>query len=295
MKLTNLFYGLVLAGLFAVTFTSCGDDINLPENNTPPALSLLDSGTDVISTDATVDANTTVKVNLKATKGTGELKLLNFFENGELIDIDRIVDGIGSYTVSFANSPEDKLGFEKEISFKAQEEGVSDYMFLVEDVNGLKDSVTITLTVVAKTALNYSIDSLVVYNADAPGGYYGSIDLHKGETVSSGSSEGDVQDLGLSSNGWAKKIKPENGAEMVIPSADFDYDALDSFEDLTAAYNNGTVSTETDVVVNGTYMFKITSETTGEFDYFVLKTLDIVETANDNKDYYVFSLKGYKF
>jgi len=133
-----------------------------------------------------------------------------------------------------------------------------------------------------------------VYNADAPSGYYGSIDLQNGKTVKSSSKDGDVQDLGLINGEWAKRIKPENGAEMVIPATDFDFASIDTKEALLDAYASGTISTETDVVLGNSYMFKVASDTAGEFDYFVLKTLEIKE-VNTNKDYYVFTLKGYKF
>ncbi len=294
MKLTNLFYGLVLSALFAITFSSCGDDIITPTENDPPVVTLLDSGTDVISSDATIDADATVAVDLKATKGTGDLKLLTVFENGEKLDLERITGGINSNPVSFANNVDDKAGFEKKISFKAQSEGISDYMFMVEDVNGLKDSVAITLTVVQKTALNFFVDSIVVYNFSGP--YKGSIDLQTGTAVLSNNSEGDVQDVGINGNGdWLKQIKPKNGAEMVIPTADFDYDAIADLESLEGAYAAGTVASEADVTLGSSFLFKTASATSGEFDYFILKTLDMKDITENNKDYYIFSLKGYKF
>jgi len=294
MKLTNLFYGLVLSVLFAVSFSSCGDDVTLPVDNDPPVVTLLDSGTDVISSDATIDADATVSVDLKATIGTGELKLLTILENGSNLDLERITGGVNSNPTLFAAGSDDAKGFEKKISFKAQSEGVSDYMFMVEDVNGLKDSVIITLTVVQKTALNFFKDSIIVYNFAGP--YKGSIDLQTGTAVSSSKPEGDVQDVGITSNGdWLKQIKPKNGAEMVVPNADFDYDAIEDLESLQAAYSAGTVSSEADVTVGSSFLFKTASATSGEFDYFVLKTLDMHETASDNTDYYIFTLKGYKF
>jgi len=294
MKLTNLFYGLVLSVLFAVSFSSCGDDVTLPVDNDPPVVTLLDSGTDVISSDATIDADATVSVDLKATIGTGELKLLTILENGSNLELERITGGVNSNPTLFAAGSDDAKGFEKKISFKAQSEGISDYMFLVEDVNGLKDSVVITLTVVQKTALNFFKDSIVVYNFS--GKNYGSIDLQTGTAVSSKDENGDVQDVGITSNGdWLKKIKPKNGAEMVIPSADFDFDAIEDLESLQAAYSAGTVSSEADVTVGSSFLFKTASESAGNFDYFVLKTLDMQETSSDNYDYYIFTLKGYKF
>jgi len=294
MKLTNLFYGLVLSVLFAVSFSSCGDDVTLPVDNDPPVVTLLDSGTDVISSDATIDADATVSVDLKATIGTGELKLLTILENGSNLDLERITGGVNSNPTLFAAGSDDAKGFEKKISFKAQSEGVSDYMFLVEDVNGLKDSVIITLTAVQKTALNFFKDSIVVYNFAGP--YKGSIDLQTGTAVSSSEETGDVQDVGITTNGdWLKKIKPKNGAEMVVPAADFDYDAIEDLESLQAAYSEGTVSSEADVTIGSSFLFKTASDTAGEFDYFVLKTLDMHENTSDNTDYYIFTLKGYKF
>ncbi len=293
MKLTNLFYGLALSVLFAVAFSSCEDDITLPDNN-PPQITLLNSGTDVISSDATVDADVTVSVDVKATVGTGDLKLLTIFENGAKLDLERITEGVNSNPAFFTAGSDDAKGFEKKISFKTQSEGISDYLFLVEDVNGLKDSVVITLTAVKKTELNFFVDSIVVYNFSGP--YKGSIDLQTGIAVSSSNEDGDVQDVGITSNGdWLKKIKPKNGAEMVVPASDFDFDAVADLEGLLTDYAVGTVASEADVTVGSSFLFKTPSATSGQFDYFVLKTLDMYETTGDNKDYYVFTLKGYKF
>ena len=293
MKLTNLFYGLVLSVLFAVTFTSCEDDITLPDNN-PPKVTLVNSGTDVISSDATVDADVNVSVDVKATVGTGDLKLLTILENGEKLDLERITGGLNSNPAFFTAGSDDAKGFQKKISFRTQSEGISDYMFLVEDVNGLKDSVVITLTAVQKTELNFFVDSIVVYNFSGP--YKGSIDLQTGTAVSSSNADGDVQDVGITGNGdWIKQIKPKNGAEMVVPASDFDFDAVSDLEGLVAAYGAGTVATEADVAVGSSFLFKTSSATSGQFDYFVLKTLDLHETTGDNKDYYVFTLKGYKY
>jgi len=293
MKLTNLFYGLVLSAVFAVAFSSCGDDITLPDNN-PPQITLVDSGTDVISSDATVDADANVSVDVKATVGTGDLKLLTILENGEKLDLERITGGLNSNPAFFTAGSDDAKGFQKKISFKTQSEGVSDYMFLVEDVNGLKDSVVITLTAVQKTELNFFVDSIVVFNFSGP--YKGSIDLQTGIAVSSSNEDGDVQDVGITSNGdWLKKIKPKNGAEMVVPASDFDFDAVADLEGLLADYALGIVASEADVTVGSSFLFKTPSATSGQFDYFVLKTLDMHETTGDNKDYYVFTLKGYKF
>ena len=295
MKRTNYLLGIVFSVLIAISFTSCTEDPITPVDNDPPLVSLV-SGVDYISTNAQVDPNANVTVKVKASVGTGDLKLLTIYENGDKLDLERINGGINANPALLVG--DDALGFEKEIIFTSQADGVSEYIFEVEDVNGLTDEISISFTLTPPdTDLNYFVDNILVYNADGPTDYFGSLDLQTGTAVGSSSADGDIQDLGLISGttDWQKKIQPENGAIMLIPANDFNFENTTTLESLLSGFEAGTETTEADVIKGNVYLIKTASSTAGEFDYFALKTKDLVETTIDNKDHYVFTLKGYKY
>lgn len=289
MKKTNYLFGLVLSVLFAITFVSCDPDVDLPAENDPPVLELLSDG---VSVDTTMEVNSDFTVKLKAVVGTGALKTVTIYKDSEKLELESIKSGLNANpAVLFGD---DQQGFEKEITLTLPgDETSSEYSFFVEDVNGLKDSVYVTVTTVKPaTLLNFSVTGIKVYNYSGP--FKGSIDLQEGIAVSSSVAAGDVQDVGLVDGDWAKKIKPKNGTEMRIPAAGVDFDSMETLQELLAAYDNGVVSSEADVVEGSSYLFK-TKEVNGQSDFFILKNTEVHEVAGNNEDYYVFDLKGFKF
>ena len=167
---------------------------------------------------------------------------------------------------------------------------------VIEDENGLKDSTGFTLTLnPLETQLNFSADSIIVGNFKGPDDE--SIDLQTGTHVSSDNANGDVQDIGWTdgTNDWAKRIKPKNNTEMVIPASGLVYGETNTLEALLDAYNAGTkAEVSGDISVGSVFLFKSPSATAGKFDYFIMNTLVVEESVGDNNDYYVFELKGYK-
>ncbi len=292
MKKLNVLSLFVLAVFFTLAYTSCTEDPFVPEPKDPPSLSLV-SGDSYIYSNAQVDPDANVTVKLKALKGTGDLRLLTIFENGSKLDLERIAGGVNSNPVLLP--ADDVAGFEKEITFRTQSDGESDYLFVLEDVNTLKDSVGFTLTLNQKTELNVNVDSIKVGNFKGPDN--GSIDLQTGKAVPSDDESGDVQDIGWvdGSTDWAKRIKTKNGTEMAIPSDGLNWDEVASLEDIVEAYDaSAKASVSGDISVGDIFLFKSPSATAGVYDYFIMKTLVVSESPGDNHDFYVFSLKGYK-
>lgn len=288
LKLLSLFSLIVF---FTLVYTSCTEDIELP-----PTITLL-SGSSYIYSNAQVDPNANVTVNVKAEIGTGNLKLLTIFENDSLLALERISNGINGNPALLSSN--DASGFEKEITFSTQNEGISDYKFVIEDVNGLKDSIGFTLTLnpvePEETPLNFNADSIKVGNFKGPDP--GSIDLQTGTAVSSDDASGDVQDIGWvdGSTDWAKKIKTKNGTKMAIPATALNWDDVTTLEALTEAFDAGTKKdVSDDISVGDLFLFKSPSATAGKYDYFIMNTLVVYESSGDNHDYFVFSLKGYK-
>ncbi|MBK7096662.1 MAG: hypothetical protein IPH57_16945 [Saprospiraceae bacterium] len=295
MKKFNYLYAIMSILLVTFAFTSCTED------KVPPTVSLL-SGTGFLTSDGTIEPAANFKVQVKGAKGDVNMKTLIVYENGTKLALERIIDGLNANPSLLIGA--DGEAFTKAITIKGQDAGTSDYLFVVEDENLLKDTVEISLTI--STSFNVNVPSLKVYNADAPAGFFGSVDLQKGAAVASENNpDGDVQDFGvvddLTDGSWQKKIKPENGTEMVIPLAAADFDKITDLETLIAAYTAGTKAAEAGVTVNKLFLFKSPSAVAGKFDYFIMKTLEVVETpplgqpGGDNKDFYIFNLKGKKY
>ncbi|MEZ4906898.1 MAG: hypothetical protein R2771_04465 [Saprospiraceae bacterium] len=290
MKKINFIYGFVILAAFAISFASCTTDTGVP-----PTLSF-GSGSSYISGDAQVDAGEYVTVKLNGTKGDADMNNLTIYEDGSQLNLARIEDGVNSNPVLL--SGDDVTSFTKEITFTAQESGSSEYLFVLTDVSGLKDSVSFLLSLNPETAFNLEVTNLKVYNADGPAGYYGSVDLQKGVSVASDDTDGDVQDLGInnSSTGWAKTIEPENGTTMFIPPSSVDYDDVTSLEKLLEAMDASTQVSESTVSVGDLFILKSPSPDNSQlYDYFILKTTEIHDDGQVgpgyNQDYYIFSLK----
>lgn len=285
MKKLNLFSILVLAAILTLGYTSCTEDLF------PPSITL-ESGDNYISSNAQVDPDANITVKVKATKGTDALNLFTIYENGTKLPLERITSGINANPALLSGAETDL--FEKEITFKSQSSGESDYLFVIEDSGALKDSIGFTLTLNPKTELNLFVDSLKVGNFKGPD--YGSIDLQTGTTVASSNASGDVQDIGWveGTTQWAKRIKVKNGTEMAIPASAINYDDITILEDLIDAYNAGSkAEVSGDISVGDIFLFKSPTGNAGIYDYFIMKTVEVHESPADNLDYYIFALKGY--
>jgi len=292
MKKFNVFSLMLLAIFFMLFYSSCTEDPIVPEPNDPPTISMV-SGDNYISANAQVDPDVNITVKVKAQKGTSNLKLLTVFENGSRLELERIAGGINSNPVLLPAN--ETATFEKEITFRTQSEGQSDYVFVVEDDNALKDSAFITLTLNPRTEFNVRADTIKVGNFKGPD--YGSIDLQTGKAVPSDDESGDVQDIGWveGTNDWAKRIKVKNGTEMALPPSGLIYDDVKILEDIIEAYNAGSkAEVSGDINVGDVFLFKSPSAKAGEYDYFIMRTRFVHISPNDNLDYYIFSLKGYK-
>ncbi len=293
MKRISLFFAATLMLVFSMGIMSCEKEDPIVKND-PPQVSLV-SGNSYVSSDATVEGNSNVTVKVKAVTGTGDLKLLTIYEDGSKMDLERFGDNFNSNPWLISDEV-NKAGFEKEITFSTHDEGIKEYMFVLEDVNALKDTVRIALDIVIpETPLNYEKENVQVYNADGPAGYNGSLDLQTGEVKkTNGPTDTDVQDLGLNDNGdWAKQIKPENGASMYVVAEGVSYDDINTLEALLEAKDQATKQDVADVTVGSRFIFT-TAEVNGESDIFIVICTKI-EEVDSNKDYYVFNYKGYKF
>ncbi|MGE5355997.1 MAG: hypothetical protein ACM3PT_07130 [Deltaproteobacteria bacterium] len=285
MKKINFLYVVVFAFILTSTFYSCTKD------EVPPTVSLL-SGSGFQTSDASLPFESDFKVQVKGVKGDVNMKTLTIYENGTKLPLERIVDGLNANPALLTGA--DAESFTKAITLKAQKSGISDYLFVVEDENALKDTVDIRIT--GFTPFNINVTDLKLWNFHGPN--FGSIDLQKGVALSSDDTNGDAQDVGivnvLTDQTWKKKIKTKNGTLMATPAANLNFDDVTDLDKLIAAFNAGTQVQEAGVTVNSVFLFKTPKSITGKTsdDYFIMKTKELKETTGDNLDYYIFHLKG---
>jgi hypothetical protein len=139
MKQIKLF-GLLLA-MSAMLMTSCEDDIIDTGGgglDGDPTIALLE-GTDVISSDAAVAANTEFTVRVSALAGDAELNTFEVIQDGALVDRSRFsIDGVQASTETVLLFGDDRNGFTYDVTITAHEEGViSAYAFEVTDAAGV--------------------------------------------------------------------------------------------------------------------------------------------------------------
>lgn len=226
---------------------------------------------------------------LMATPANANLSTLSVYEDGELVETSRL--DYGDISVPFSTNPldlptEDIEGFTTDIYLSTHTTIESKvYEFIVTDVDGNEGSVTVTITLTG-TPLNVFYSGVTMYN-DA-GQMNGAIDLETGEDVSSLTAEGDIRDSGLDINSdWAMTMEPHNGASLRAIENGATYESVETLEDLLDAYNTGTALTQTGtLVVGSTYVASV------GLNYYILTVTDVVETNNDNNDYYTFDIKG---
>lgn len=162
--------------------------------------------------------NKDYKYKVSATKGTGKMKSLRVFENGNLIEINRLLfDGKNVASNPFDIDVLNQNLFDKDLTIKSpSKNGDYLYKFLVEDEFGAigADS-AYTLVGIPLT----EFVSKTLFNA-AKGGNFGGMSFIFGNSVGINNLDADIVDLGVDSTNtdkntnWLRQIKGVNGVEL---------------------------------------------------------------------------------
>ena len=284
----NYFLYLMLFILSGSLFMACEPD---PVNVEDPQISL-STEAGYIYKDTTLQRGEIFKVKVTAAAGTNNLKLMQINENDVKMALDRIISGLNSNPALTLNA--DAQGFTKEIEIQAQADGLSKYTFYVEDEGGYTNGASFVVTDVY-SGLDTVASGLKVYNFSGP--LDGSIDLQVPKVVPSSDPKGDIQDEGINLNlpaatNWLQQIRPKNGAKLYKPAEGLAYDAIDSKEKLKAAVEAGTEVIRSQALkIGDIYLAKTASLQGTTMDYFLLRVDNIVIEADNNNDYYLFTLK----
>jgi len=286
------FLSLFIIGGF---FTACEPE---PVEVISPEITLVKEAGFVYG-DTILDVGQAFKVKVIVTKGTNDIKLIGIKENDVLLTIKsdnnpegRILEGMNAnveLTLGDAAG-----GFTKEITLKAQLAGPSEYTIYLEDIEGYTNAVKLKITEVVND-FEGVYDNLQVYNFSGPN--FGTLDLHAAAAVGQNDTSGDIRDGGIDiglpvAQNWKQIIFPVNGARLYKSSTAVDFNTINTKAKLKAAIESASNITASQKLQKGDIYFATTPSLTGSTtDYFMLKVDDIILTEDDNKDFYLFSLK----
>lgn len=163
----SIFRNLFVLALFAVALQSCEDGtINPGVQN--PSVNLV-SGTDLVSTDATVGVGQVFKVNLTGTKGDNPIRSITIQEAGTKIDLSRVTysGGVSGNPLSLTGA--NASSFDFTIQIKAHTDiSTKLYSFVVADDQGNVSTKSISITTVGNppTIVEPSVDQMVTVLPD---------------------------------------------------------------------------------------------------------------------------------
>lgn len=232
-------------------------------------------------------------VTIDAAKGTANLTTIAVYENGTLLDPNRLAIDGSNFLTNPTTTPATET-FQSNIAIEVSQTVDSipyTYTIEVEDAEGLTASVNVEVLV--QNTIDTTYTGVLVYNKD--GEQFGGLNLYTGESVAFNSSLAQIRDLGIDlnlplANNWIQKIRPVNGAVLKVPGDNqaegFSFENTNSRIALIAAYDNGIeVSQSEKVIVGDVFLVK------KDDDYFILQVTEVTVTDNNNNDYYIFSIK----
>ena len=297
----------------AILSTGCGED----ENPKLSPVVIVTSGPEPSTVEE--GAGTIAYVTVEARQGTDPLKAFTVYEGDTKIEIDHLtIDGdpAPSATVAIIN-PTEVMTWEIGVHVHA-DAGLVTYKIVVEDDGGLSDEVSFDVTVEAQTPLDATITGVLWNQAGQTG--HGTLDLDEGKTagvLSNGDTtpdQAEIRDCGIDSTSsivsdWRKQITYFNGTELrylgnSLP--DYDFDNIDSKEDILKAYNDATAVngspinedgsntwgsySSSDVVEVGD-IFVVKKSSPERYYIFIIDKINEIPGALENEDNYELSIK----
>ena len=138
MKKFNSLLKISLIAFLGLMVFSCN-----PDEVDGPSVSL-ESGTDLISADANLAANTAFNVSVNGFKGESSLKTLTIQVDGSTIDASKVT-GVASGTTLIPAGDQDNFTYA--ISIVSHDAGTAEYSFILTDEAGESDVTKINITV----------------------------------------------------------------------------------------------------------------------------------------------------
>jgi len=297
MKLNFALKFLVLGLSTSLILSSCGEDPVVDPVLDGPNAEFV-AGTNLLTTDAEVGVGTFFTVNLVASKGDSDLKVLTIQEDGVNVPLERIAINNSPATSNpallFGNAVS---SFDYLISVVAHTDlSEKTYSYVVEDVAGNKATRSLKIkSVVLGTPVTVLEGTLL--NSAGPINT-GGLDLETGIGTGSNDPRAKIKDSGIdlglpNATNWKQKISGANGSQLKyivkgqngVPES-FTFSAVTFKEEIAALWSAGNAFTESNKINVGDVIMVLNS---GKYYIFEVKQVNI--TSNDNSDNYVLDIK----
>ncbi len=282
---------LIALTFLSAIFVGCEEEVPVTPDGPTIAFSA-GAGTVEGPTDVPVGGNFVVTVVTAA--GDADLAQIVVEENGTAIDAGRVtLDGNAAGGNPSPIGATFASGFNWAVGITNSDvvDATSTYTIRVTDANGLSDELSVDITSIASLTES---TMFLLKNQAGPAGQ-GGLDLNTGTQTGTGATDtdADIRDLGIdigapsNAENWIQKIGVINNSEISIPDASFDYDAVASVSQLSAAFELGTKVDETPekVVMDDVLIVK------SDGVFFAIKITDVTVTPDDNNDGYNMSVK----
>lgn len=274
--------------------------INITTTGTPPNITK-PSGN--LSTDT--EPNTLILTNFAVSKGTSNLKSIEFFINNvKATDLSKIfINTIQTPIISnpYVLPASDKENFNKDIVFITPDQ-VGTYIYTIKfiDESGLSSSRDFTAFSGKKATV---IEGILLNKAGVEG--TGGLDLDTGLGTGSADSKAEIRDEGivndLTDQTWKQQISGVLGSEIKYLKKgqnglleSFDFNNVIYKEEIPKFWSNGTAFTEKSadnrLISNKVAIGDVFTVKDGD-NYYMIRIKDIKVTTNDNKDQYIIDVK----
>ena len=176
------------------------------------------------------------------------------------------------------------------------------YTIVTTDENGLESTVSIDVFAAPTgTSISNSLEGRLLLNQAGPAGT-GGINLFTGESVGSSAAEAHIRDEGIDIEktndvNWNQQISGVNGSiirTLGNQPETFNFDNIQFTEEIVSLFETG----DDLIVQNGAGRFLTPFVLVGDVfvvqnggNYFLLEVTNVNVTANDNNDFYEFSIK----
>ncbi len=274
------------------TGSSTVDVTVLEEVATPPSIEYMGA------TNLTVTIDETPLIfNISATTGSSDLSTIAVYEDGQLINPASLrFNGEDFDTNPYSLVGDDLTGFDMaDVRVEFENTGTYNLAFEVTDANGETASTEATIEVVdAGTPITSQFEAVLLSNRSGPATTLGGLDLDNGENVPGSSAAAEVVDLGIvdpvNDPTWIQKIEGANGAVLVAadPSSPelFNFANINSREAIIAAFESGIGGPLANQVQVGD-VFIVNRDN----NYYIMETVEVMVTNNNNEDFYRFDIK----
>ncbi|MFZ1704078.1 MAG: hypothetical protein WAT79_07005 [Saprospiraceae bacterium] len=286
---------IVLGFVSLLLISSCTDDGTGTDADTKATISF-ETGSGYITGDTELVINSSFTVNVKATKGTNDMKVLRIKQGSTNVALDRItIGGSPANANPLLLFSGDKAAFNYVITIQSDSIlGSKTYSFEVEDENGniAGKSLIITESGTLVTSLNG-----VLFNQGGPTGT-GGLNLKNGAGVGSMDASAHIKDEGIDlglpdASNWKQQISGVNGSQLKyivkgqngVPES-FTFGDITIKEQILGLWSAGTAFTVSNKIKVGDLII-----VNNGVDYFLLEVKEVNLTTIDNKDNYKLDIK----